>query len=313
MAILVVTNRNIVNPDATDVSLFGEGVNAKGPSELRLAWAEYTANDWKLELVPEPDDLNPQTVPSHGVFVSCVDSLQQTGRNCALYVHGFNRSFRETLDQARIIHDEYQVATVVFSWPSNPGGIIVTEYAVARAIARSSIVAFDRVIGLLDRYMRMNSTPQCQASFNCLVHSLGNLILESFIRAPIFGGQTRLFDNVIVHQADVDRVGHGEWMQKMRFARRIYVTVNERDAVLNVSDIVNPNRLGNTVEGPRVARPFYMDFTAARRVGKTHQLFGEAIDNPNVKRFFDSALNGQHAHGGRGITFNASSGFYDVR
>lgn len=312
MAILVVTNRNIRDANAGDVSLFGEGVNAKGPSELRLAWAEYTGTDWKLELVAEPADLNPGTVPSRGVFVSCIDSLQQTGRNCALYVHGYNKTFRDTLDQARIVHDEYQVATVVFSWPSNPGGIIVTEYATARAIARNSIVAFDRVIGLLDRYMRSDSPSDCRVSFNCLMHSLGNLILESFVRAPIFGGQTRLFDNIIVHQADVDRDTHGEWMQSMRFSRRIYITVNERDVVLNTSDIVNPDRLGNTVPGPKLSRPFYMDFTAANKVGKTHQLFGEAIANPNVKRFFKGALNGQPAHESGGMAFNEDSGFYVV-
>lgn len=313
MAILVITNRDVRNLSARDVSLFGEGVNVKGPSELRLAWAEPSGSDWRLELVPEPVDMNPATVPSRGVFLSCVDSLQHTGRNCALYVHGYNRTFRETLEQARIIHDEYRVATAVFSWPSNPGGIIVTEYAAARAIARHSIVAFDRVVGLLDRYMRTTSADECRASFNCLTHSLGNLILESFVRAPLFGGQTRLFDNIIVHQADVDRAEHGEWMRKMRFARRIFVTVNERDAVLNASDIVNPDRLGNTVAGPRLEHPSYMDFTQAKGVGKIHQLFGEAIDNPNVREFFHSALNGQQAHTGRGIVLDPATGFYAVR
>ena len=312
MAILVVTNRNIQNSRADDESLFGEGVNVKGPSELRLAWAQHSGDDWRLELIPEPVVLNPMNVPSRDVFVSCVESLEQTGRNCALYVHGYNKTFRETLDQARIIHDEYKVATVVFSWPSNPGGIIVTEYATARAIARNSIVAFDRVIGLLDRYLRTESPGECDVSFNCLIHSLGNLILESFVRTPIFGGHTRLFDNLIVHQADVDREAHGEWMRNVSFARRIYVTVNERDRVLSASDIVNPDRLGNSIEGPNLNRPFYVDFTHAKKVGKTHQLFGKAIDNPNVKRFFTKALTGQPAHESGGVAFDPGSDFYLV-
>lgn len=188
----------------------------------------------------------------------------------------------------------------------------MTEYAAARAIARNSIVAFDRVIGLLDRYLRTGTRDDCRTSFNCLIHSLGNLILESFVRAPIFGGQTRLFDNIIVHQADVDRNDHDEWMRNMRFSRRVYITVNERDVVLNTSDIVNPDRLGNTVHGPKLDRPVYVDFTTVNKVGKTHQLFGEAIDNPNVKRFFQGALNGQSAHEGKGLSLNEDSGFYVV-
>ncbi|MDJ0957949.1 MAG: alpha/beta hydrolase [Arenicellales bacterium] len=312
MAILVVTNRNINDSNATDVSLFGESTNAKGPSEIRLAWAQFNNGDWELELIEEPPVLTPYTVPSRDVFASCVDSLQDTGRSCVLYVHGYNKTFRDTLDQACIVHDEYEVATVVFSWPSNPGGIIVTEYAKARAIAQNSIAAFDRIIGLLDRYVRTEAPDDCAISFNCLVHSLGGFILESFIRSPIFGGQTRLFDNIVVHQADVDRDQHTEWMQKMQFARRIYVTTNERDAVLNASDIVNPDRLGNTLHGPILDRPFYIDFTDAEEVGKTHQLFGEAIDNPHIKDFFQYALTGQAAHTGAGVSFDLNSGFFKV-
>ena len=312
MAILVVTNRNINDSSATDVSLFGEGTNAKGPSEIRLAWAQYKNGDWELELIEEPPVLTPYTVPSRDVFASCVDSLQETGRSCVLYVHGYDKTFQDTLDQARIVHDKYQVATVVFSWPSNPGGIIVTEYARARATAQNSTTALDRVIGLLDRYVRTETPDDCAISFNCLSHSLGNFILESFVRSPIFGGQTRLFDNIVVHQADVDRDQHTDWMQKMQFARRIYVTVNERDAVLNASDIVNPDRLGNTLHGPTLDRPFYVDFTDADEVGKTHQLFGEALDNPQVKDFFRYALTGQAAHEKIGLPFDQDSGFYTV-
>lgn len=312
MAILVVTNRNINSANATDVTLFGEGVNQKGPSELRMAWAQYTGEDWALELIREPLSINPANVPSRDVFIACVDSLMQTGRSCALYVHGYNKTFRETLDQARIVHDVYGVATVVFSWPSNPGGIIVTEYAKARSIAGNSIVAFDRVIGLLDRYHRMESPGGCSVSFNCLVHSLGNFILESFVRAPIFGGQTRLFDNIVIHQADVDRVPHTQWMRQMRFARRIYVTANERDAILGASDIVNPDRLGNTVPGPTLKRPFYVDFTESDKVGKAHQLFGQAIDNPHIKGFFQRALTGLVAHEGGGLSYDQNSGFFKV-
>ena len=312
MAILVVTNRNISDSSATDVSLFGESTNVKGPSEIRRAWAQFKNDDWELELIEEPTILTPFTVPSRYVFASCVDSLQDTGRSCVLYVHGYNKTFRDTLDQARIIHDGYQVATVVFSWPSNPGGIIVTEYGKARAIAQNSVAAFDRTIGLLDRYVRTETPDDCAISFNCLAHSLGSFILESFIRSPIFGGQTRLFDNIVVHQADVDRDPHTEWMQKMQFVRRTYVTVNERDAVLNASDIVNPDRLGNTIHGPKLDTPFYIDFTDADGVGKTHQLFGEVTDNSYVKGFFQYALTGQAAHTGAGLSFDQNSGFFKV-
>jgi len=313
MAILVVTNRNIRDKNATDVTLFGEGVNAKGPSELRLAWAEFKNQRWQLELIGEPGNMTADTAPSLQVFLACIDNLQQTGRNCALYVHGFNKSFEESLDQAGLIHDKYQVATVVFSWPSNPGGLITNEYARARSIAASSVVAFDRLLGLLDRYLRSHSPDECNTSFNLLVHSLGNYLFEKFVRDPIFGGQTRIFDNLFLHQADVDRRAHSEWVRQLRFARRIYVTVNERDSILNLADVIQPDRLGNTVRGAKLNRPHYVDFTGAERIGKKHQLFGSgAAANDNVKGFFQRGLNGHKAHEGQGISFDETNGFYEV-
>ena len=42
---------------------------------------------------------------------------------------------------------------------------------------------------------------------------------------------------------------------------------DERDRVLSASDIVNPDRLGNSVDGPNLTRPFYVDFTQATKVG----------------------------------------------
>ncbi len=313
MAILIVTNRNIRNSNATDVTLFGEGVNAKGPSELRLAWAEFKNNDWELDLIGEPDEITADNAPSLQVFLACVDDLQRTQRNCVLYVHGFNKSFRESLDQARLIHDQYQVATIVFSWPSNPGGFIPDEYARARSIAANSVVAFDRMLGLLGRYLHNHSPAECVTSFNLLVHSLGNYLFEKFVRDPIFGGQTRMFDNVFLHQADVDRRAHSEWVKRLRFSRRVYVTVNERDSILNLADVIQPDRLGNTVRGSILNRPHYVDFTNADNIGKKHQLFGTgAAVNDNVKAFFQRGLNGQTAHDGQGIVFDQAKGFFEV-
>ncbi len=121
-----------------------------------------------------------------------------------------------------------------------------------------------------------------------------------------------MFDNIVIHQADVDRDPHTEWVRRLRFSRRIYVTVNERDAVLNASDIINPDRLGNTVEGPVLQRPYYVDFTGSDKVGKTHQLFGQALANPHVAGFFSRALHGQEAHAGSGLSRHEDSGFYRV-
>lgn len=307
MAILVVTNRNIVDDRHTDEGLFGERVNAKGPSEIRLAWAQPKRRTWSLELVPEPMELTEDSRPSRQIFHACLESLHNTGRNCVLYVHGFNKEFRETLEQARSIHDRYGVATVLFSWPSNPGGWNPgEEYRMAQSIARQSTIAFDRVLGLLGAFFGEIDPAQCSNSFNLLVHSLGAYLFEDFVRDPIFAGQTRLFDNIVLHQADVDLISHTEWVDKLRFSRRVYVTINERDKFLDLSDVINPDRLGNTVRNLSGKHAIYLDFTDARNVERKHQLFEKAAAvNPHVEKIFERLLGGAKAEIGSGIRYDS--------
>jgi len=314
MAILIVTNRNLNAPRSNGVELFGERVNSLGASEIRLAWAEFKNNRWHVELIPEPEDMNETNRPSRLIFEACRHDLQRTGRSCVLYVHGFNKQFRETLEQARSIRDRYQVATVMFSWPSNPGGWnIMREYKKARAIARNSTVAFDRTLSLLGSYLQQGDLEDCEISFNMIVHSLGAYVFEDFVRDPIFTEQTRIFDNIVLHQADIDVTTHAQWVDQLRYSRRVYATINEQDKFLGLSDAISPDRLGNTLSSDRVERLRYIDFTNAEQIGNKHQLFERGASvNENVEQFFDRLFHGAQAEIGSGIVFDQEQQVFKV-
>ncbi len=294
MKLLVVTNRNIQNSSATDDTLFGEGVNDKGASELRLAWAQKVGGGkWKLELIPEPSTLTLQNIPSQAAFQDYVTILQRRRKDCVFYVHGFNKTFTESLEQAHSIHKRYGVGIVSFSWPSNPGGFITSEYKRAQSIASNSIVAMDRTFEKLGSYMCQNPDELCEISFNLILHSLGNFMFEQFIRNPIFSNETRLFDNIILNAADVDLAPHEQWTNSLKYARRVYATINERDNILDYSDIINPDRLGNTARNLDSHRVTYFDLTDGKNVRKKHQHFETTAGaNPTVEKFFKKTLHG---------------------
>ncbi len=293
MAILVVTNRNIANRNREGADLFGDRVNDKGPGEIRLAWAERRRGGWNLDLIPEPDRLRENNRPSRQVFAACRESLSTTGRHCLFYVHGYNQAFSDSLNQAHDLRERYGIAVVLFSWPSNPGGFFLSEYEQARSIAKISATALARTLDLLARYFRAADVEGCTTSFNFIAHSLGNLLFEEFVRIPIFPARTRIFDNVVLHQADVDLDGHAQWITRVRVGGRVYVTINERDKILDLSDIINPDRLGNTVRDLAAERTVYVDFTDTPEVGTTHRLVIEAARaNTAVATFFDSVLKG---------------------
>ena len=73
-------------------------------------------------------------------------------------------------------------------------------------------------------------------------------------------------------------------MNKLRYARRVYATINENDKILDISDVVNPDRLGNTASGLISEKAIYIDFTEADKVGKAHQIFCNTAINYNSRK-----------------------------
>jgi esterase/lipase superfamily enzyme len=309
--ILIVTNRQ-VNVGATDETLFGEEPNQLGLDEIRLAGAAFNeaTGQWRVTLVPEPDPLDPANPPSKQLFDTVIDRIKagQARRHWLFYVHGFNQSFVTTLEVCRQMETKYDVDVLAFSWPSNPGGFVTSEYRRARQAARASSNALDRTLEKLGSYMRERSLEEiqaCQISINLLVHSLGCFLLENFVKEPIFSGETRIFENVILHQADVDSRSHYDWIDRIIYGKRLYVTINEFDVVLKVSDMVNPNRLGNTAEALFSKRAVYTDFTGARGVGNAHDIFLGVDDNPVVSEFCRRILMGDRGENVPGFQYNS--------
>lgn len=192
---------------------------------------------------------------------------------------------------------KYDVDVVLFSWPSNPGGFITEEYPKAIEAAEISANAFKQTLAKLDKYIKncpLNEIEQIGISFNLLVHSLGNFIVFNYVRSHLLNGVIEIFDNIIFHEADVDNKDHKEWIDKIEFSKRIYVTINRNDYVLTGSgafhsDRLNAsnvnNRLGNTTTELNASKSIYLDFTGARFVGNAHNLFF-SVDNEKVTTFF---------------------------
>jgi esterase/lipase superfamily enzyme len=293
--------------------MFGERPNINGPAEVRLAWAEKQGRKWSVSLVPEKSGMLSDSLPSKNVFKEFKKLLVDAGKNCVFYVHGYNQDFKESLSEGWDLQKRYGVGVIVFSWASNPGGIPPLEYPKARAIAGASSPAIDMTLEKLGRYLSEEADPDCPISLNLLTHSLGNYLFQRFVEKPLFAGETRIFDNLVLHQADVDNGGHELWVDKLRYARRIYVTINENDKILDISDVVNPDRLGNTASGLVADRAIYLDFTDADKVRKSHQLFGKPADkNSVVKDYFTQILNGKPGERISGIRFNPGKNAYDV-
>ena len=152
----------------------------------------------------------------------------------------------------------------------------------------------------------------CRLSVNLLVHSLGNYLFQRTVEERLFVDDLRIFDNIILHQADADNDGHERWVDTLGDAKRVYVTINEEDSVLKMSTIVNGRRLGNTAYNLNGELPVYVDFSFGEDVRDQHRFFRPDIDNEVIKTFIRRAFNGKRAETISGLEFDFERNAYQL-
>ncbi len=312
---LVVTNRNIIESNfkngVGDENGFGEQINIKGPNELRIAQVEMKKNKWVLHLIPEPENMTRDTAPSRDEFKKLATRCSTKKKNCLFYVHGYNKPFPETLEQGWLLQEKYGLEVVVFSWPSNTGGLIPIEYRDARRVAQASFGAFDSLLEKFSVNLREWQTPmdenalqECEITINLMTHSLGNYLFEHYVLSTAYQAETRIFKNIVLSQADVNSVDHTKWVDKIVAGQRIYITINENDKILGWSEKLNPPRLGKTLANLTSPNATYFDFTYGDNVGNKHQLWGD-VNNAVVNTYFNNVFNGKRGEDITGFSYDS--------
>ncbi len=319
---LVITNRNLSttlkNEGVDGEKAFGEIQNAKGANEIRLAHATRTGDKWEVKLVPEPARLTPENLPSRVEFRNTIARCEEKQRDCLLYVHGFGKSFVEALEQGRRLEERYGIEIVLFTWPTNPGGIVTKEYRDVKRTAFASSGAFDRVLERIGAYLSEREFDRdrlvaCGVNLNLMTYSMGNFLLQNYVLSEYYGRETDMFTNVVLCQADCDNANHAAWLSKLAAGQRIYVTINEKDKVLFWSEKNNQrDRLGRTAKNLVSTNAVYVDFTGGDGVGNAHQLWGE-VDNERVKDFFSAALSGGRAEDTPGFVYDSRRNAFQLR
>jgi esterase/lipase superfamily enzyme len=275
MRIYFATNRDPDNPEnPTD---FGSRFSDNGLTDLRFGWADVTGpklDRYVLTVAPEKlkvgldkakvGDLSSQVLGSQAVFDAVRREMISQKQDCVIWVHGFNTTFREAIQQtARLkkFYGELPLTFFLFTWPSDGSLLPFKAYASDRDDARASGVALGRGLQKLASYLR-GTRPEdlCERSLHLFAHSMGNYALRwalQGIKASAGSGLRRLLDQILLFAPDEDddafELDH-KLLSLPDMARRVTVYHNPGDQALVVSDYTkgNPDRLG--AGGPRNAR-----------------------------------------------------------
>ena len=143
-----------------------------------------------------------------------------------------------------------------------------------------------------------------------MTYSLGNYLFQNYVTDSIYEDETRIFENVILCQADVDNEDHAQWVDMIEAGKRIYITINENDWVLKWSDVnFQKDRLGRTARNLNSTKALYFDFTDGENVEKTHGVFYKDT-NSVVKQFFTTVLNGRRGETIEGMVYDQRKNAY---
>lgn len=329
--ILLFSNRK-VNLNQQGADLFLPCENPIGGADVLLATADRaTGGDWRVNLVPSPPQGNWNGCgPSCALLADLVRRMQAgehddrpgglrydpTNKtyNWIFFVPGYSSSARSGLQQARQLEEEYQANVMLFSWPADPPAITVDPvraYRQAQAAARVSAIQLDQTLEGLNQLF---ATPLRQGSkpvgfrFCLLMHSLGNYVFESYVRDPIYGGETDIFDTIVLHQPDISQPRLHEWITKIRFRDSLYLSYNTYDAVLRLSMLINDVRAGIAGGCDPNKTLTFIDFTHGRHIAADHFMF-TGLDNKIVREACRRMIRGVPGGAAFNLALDGANGF----
>ena len=290
--------------------------------------------------------LNPADTHYASLKVACDVAAEARRRKTHIlfFVHGYNNDMKDVVKRAEYLAERYDVIVIPFSWPANGGGVSgITSYKSDKRDARASAGGLERAMQKVSDYLRLitearrkalweiaytrhtdNSEARdslyskllekdCPYTVNALFHSMGNYLLKHMLKSSIAEGTGLTFDNVLLVAADTNNKDHSVWVERIRFRRRCFVTINEDDHALAASRAKSGSdqlaRLGHYLRSLDAGNAHYINFTDASWVRKSHSYFGDpAQKNDQVHKFFSRALQGENAE--EGLRYHAEGNWF---
>lgn len=282
--IYVITNRTI---DTTCENLsFGDEVNENSG----LTFLEVTLNK-SGEIVNHLLD--------YDAFMAQVSNKTS---DWLLFVHGDGKTYHQSVKRGFNIQNYHKINVIVFSWPSrDPELDGLKNLNNSKRNVLKSMNHFNELLAFMDSFKKMNKVFNGNAKLSLLLHSLGNVYLESFAKQPATERKFNvIFDNIIINSAAVNQKKHNEWVTKIKFQKRIYITNNKFDFNLKGLHIFSKdgNQLGEKAKGPIADNAHYINFSKAVGfrfpTGLTHTYFiGNVPDeSQNIRKFYFDVFHG---------------------
>lgn len=157
-------------------------------------------------------------------------------KNVIIYVHGRGKKTSEEWANLAFMEKEFKARILMFHWQSWGGSAVVRPTEAAAEAATDLSEVFKQI----KAYKESNPEIFANKKITLLAHSMGNVVFKDYMEKFYKGDLNDLngkplFDSFVSTGADVGLTNHKEWLSRVDFAKKKFVTINNRDIVLTLS------------------------------------------------------------------------------
>jgi hypothetical protein len=218
-------------------------------------------------------------IPVHNLETA-LHYLPQRDKDWVIYTEGMGKLFTTNADRAMSMSAFYGVNVIMLDYPS-----ISSKYKRTRNYffsKRNAEIAYKDFAPVLDTLKMLKQKNELgNGAVNLFFHSMGNIVLMNTLKHYNlhFLNDRQWVNNLILNAACVPQYHHAKWLDKVRFAKRIYVLYNHKDYTLGGAYFMSKkNQLGMKVKRPLSKKAVYINFRYL--VDKRHSNFLNLIHYP---------------------------------
>jgi hypothetical protein len=279
-AIIVASNRK----PAAGVRFMSE---ARDEDSLRFYFVFARGGKWHVARVP-----GLRAAVAH---MQC--DAGRRDRDWVIYTEGMGKIFATDLNRAFSMAKLYEVNVLLLDYPSirsDRGNL--RNFYFARASAKQAACDF---LPVLDSFRRLRSEGLAgNARLTLFFHSLGNQVMRELALGKGLGclNDAAWVDNLVLNAPCVPRRNAAEWIDKIAFARRIFIHYNPHDATLKWARIASFHAiLGERPTHPLSRKVQYVNFNLLCDGGHSNflSLHGRRPAMPEAIDYYRVVLHGE--------------------
>lgn len=191
--------------------------------------------------------------------------MPDINRDWVIYTEGMGKLFTSEVDRGMRLSATYLVNVLMLDYPS----ISTTRKSFGnyRFALNNARMAYKDFVPVLDTIKELSTGKRMgTGNLTLFFHSMGNNVMRELVlngKLPVLNDNTWV-DNLILNAACVPQRHHKQWMDKIKFAKHIYVHYNPEDRSLKLAHLVSfKKQLGEKVKRPLSAQAVYINFHKA--------------------------------------------------